>query len=153
LKLLIGLSLFQTVALTLVALQLVGGERRADVAPTAAPAEARESASFPVFVEASPPAPTIDEIRLVIREELGAAAAPPAGAAGRHAAPVDRPVDPALAAAAARELDLYISRGRIGDQEMRSLEAKAAELPPSEQARLLRNLAKAVNDGRLDIQF
>lgn len=163
LKLLAGLSIIQTLAIgVLVArvmdvdARLKGAEKAvATVAETAPPQSSRPQISIPadaIVVEASPASADADLLRRIIREEV-AMLRLGGGAAAAQSSVVDPAPDPRRAAAARRDLDLYISRGRIEPKEVELYLDNIAELPAAERAQALRALTKAMNDGRIEGRF
>jgi hypothetical protein len=162
---LIGLAAAQLVAVGMLALKIGALESRIEDAIAADAGAAGEMRAAPSPTRAASQATTIgaEEIRAILREELAAHAnsegsrdrtfaaneAPPTGAS-LAASP---PPDPAVASAVRAEFQSHLSRGRISKTDMATLQLNMAKLPPAERTQLLRELTKAMNDGRLAGEF
>ena len=105
-------------------------------------------------VARSAQAPSLDDVRRVVREELAAARAPAGGgsAAAAELAPTQAEPTPTQVAAQQRArqlIDGAISRGRWGDADVDAMQGVFHQLTPEQQAEVLQQYAMAVNQGRL----
>lgn len=157
-KLLIALSVVQTVAIGALALAVVDLKKDRASAPAAEAApQPQPVAARPLDAASASIAPA--ELRAIIREELSASAAHRSAAAPEDAAPAAAPAarpspdDPALSAAVRMELNGFLAKGKISPREMADFQANMARLPPAERSEMLRLLTKAMNDGRIEGQF
>lgn len=157
-RVLVGLSVLQTIAIGFLTLRVMEIDRRAaEPALAAAPIEGPDRTP----VAASGSSLSADDIRSIIREEFAAAkpenspqlAAAPAPQGGARPDASRAPADPRLFLAVTRDIDRYISRGRISPKEMAALQMQIAELPSAERTEILTKLTKAMNDGRLAGEF
>jgi hypothetical protein len=162
-RLLIGLSIIQTLAIGVVAMRVMAIDARLNDSEDAVatgpgaiaappPSEQTFIPANAVIAEATPATPDTEMLRRIIREEF-AMLRLGAGATGAQSPVVDPAPDPKRAAAARRDLDRYISRGRIEPNEMELYLDKIAELPAAERTEALRALTKAMNDGRIEGRF
>ena len=159
-KILISLSLFQTILLAVLGLRVLGIESRTDVIaraaqkPVATTMKTAQSATDPAIITG----PSADEIRAIIREEVAAISAQPATPTHR-AANIQTEDKTQIAqtrrlkADVAQSLDYYIGRGAINEIEMANLQMKIARLPTDEQKAMLNRLTEAMNSGELDGRF
>jgi len=155
LRFVIGLSILQTLIIAFLAIRIMEFDARLKATESAPPSIESLSAiaSVPsapasaIFAEAAPISPDAEIFRRIVREELSALRLTERPAAAQEIAP---PANPRDVAAARRELDLYISRGRIERGEVESYLGAIAKLPSAERTEALRALTKAMNDGRLE---
>jgi hypothetical protein len=99
-----------------------------------------------------------DEIREIVRNEMDALAWRILESKDEKRPAATRPAPSpgdvaALNAAVAGELSSFIASGRASPIEMQALQQKIARLPPGERDKALKQLTKAINDGRLDARF
>jgi hypothetical protein len=162
-RLLIGLSIIQTLAIGVLAMRVTAVDARLHSAEKAAatgpagiaaqqPSQQHFIPADAVIAEAAPATPDAELLRRIIREEF-AMLRLGAGGSVQLAQPAYVAPDPKRAAAARRDLDLYISRGKIEPKEMELYLDKIAELPAEERTQALRALTKAMNDGRIEGRF
>lgn len=165
-RILIGLSIIQTLLLGLIGLRVLAVNSTVDtVADTSldvlaatsrasrAPAAGyAQSAGIAAYDDAD-----IDAIRQVIREELAALPAATHAAQPRHdnantppAAPV---VDAQFTAQLQQDVERFIARGGADGAAMADLQIKIARLPKEERAKMLSRLTKAMNAGEIDSTF
>lgn len=164
-RILIGLSIIQTLLLGLIGLRVLAVDATVDtVADTSldvlaatsrasrAPAAGyAQSARVAAYDDAD-----IDAIRQVIREELAALPAVTHPTQPRHdndntpAAPV---VDAQFTAQLQQDVERFIARGGADDAAMADLQIKIARLPKEERAKILSRLTKAMNAGEIDGTF
>lgn len=157
-KLLIGLSVVQLIVLGFLAMKVGDLQARvgsAEAEPSAPAAQSQIAAASPASTVAALGA---DDIRQIIREELANAPAtadlPQRQAAAPSAAPpADRAPDPVVSRAVRADVQSYLARGRISRSEMAALQLKMATLPSAERTQILREMTKAMNDGRLAGEF
>lgn len=164
-RILIGLSIIQTLLLGLIGLRVLAVDATVDtVADTSldvlaatsrtakAPAAYVQGAQVAAYDDAD-----IDAIRQVIREELATLPAITHAAQPRHdnantppAAPV---VDAQFTAQLQQDVERFIARGGADDAAMADLQIKIARLPKEERAKMLSRLTKAMNAGEIDSTF
>lgn len=143
-----------------IALGVIGATSRSsgwfadtDVAPQ--PASRTTDAGI---ASGSPPSqrcPDEAQLRLVIREELAAAAGSPGSVPGSHPAGAGPgPTDPGDAQARVelvnRKVDDYIRAGTISDSEMALLQSEIATLDPAARTAAMQKLVRSMNSGALD---
>ncbi|MEO1243226.1 MAG: hypothetical protein AAFX54_15050 [Pseudomonadota bacterium] len=163
-RILIGLSIVQTLLLGLIGLRVLAIDATVDtVADTSLDVLAATSrtsqtpaASYAQGAHAGAyDKADIDAIRQVIREEVAALPTAARTAQARHdnadtPAPV---VDAQFTAQLQRDVERFIARGGADDAAMADLQIKIARLPKEERARMLSRLTKAMNAGEIDSTF
>ncbi len=163
-RILIGLSIIQTLLLGLIGLRVLAVDATVDtVADTSldvlaatsrtakAPAAYAQGARVVAYDDAD-----IDAIRQVIREELAAFPTITHAAQPRHdkvETPVAPVVDAQFTAQLQRDVERFIARGGADDAAMADIQIKIARLPKEERARMLSRLTKAMNAGEIDSTF
>ncbi len=159
-KFLAALALLQTLAIAFLATRIIEFDERlkrteeaaalrTDVAQTAPPQFIPPDA---IIAEAAPKSAEAELMRRIIREEFAVAlrggnpASAPAPAAYQVA-------DPRVTDAARRNFDRLVSRGKVETKDLELYLDKIAELPPADRTKALRELTKAMNDGRIEGRF
>lgn len=164
-RILIGLSIVQTLLLGLIGLRVLAIDATVDtvadtsldvLAATSRTSQApgvnyAQSARADAYDKAD-----IDAIRQVIREEVAALPAAARTAQARHNN-ADTPAAPAVDAQFTAELqqdvERFIARGGADNAAMADLQIKIARLPKEERAKILSRLTKAMNAGEIDSTF
>ncbi len=93
-----------------------------------------------------------EEVRAIVREELARA-----GQAAERQQPADYSLPEVESQARLEafylEVEAYVGRGMISDQEMSDLQSQMAGLNPPEQKLALRRLTQAINSGGVDARL
>ena len=163
-RLLLPLAITQIIVRAWLAGKMMGLQdevERLSVSSTTTPLpprpETRPDTPPPVTVQAAmPDARTVEEIRLVVREELefalagleipASTAPPPANRLGEEEA-LDNFYDTTNA------IDAYAQQGRISPQDMTRLQQQIARLNPEHRTQAMRHLARTMNSGQLDARY
>lgn len=161
-RLLVGFATLQTLALIFLSFRVFALESETR---SAADAAAR-AANFAQMRAGAPAAQSgivaaLDDnmLRRIIREELEAHA--PAAANAAPTAPAPAPYGAYKTAAETEqaasqirnEIDAYISRGKMTEADMATVQMKIALLPQAEQRRAMARIVNAINAGKLDAQL
>lgn len=161
-RLLVGLSVVQILAIAFLSARVIELDSRLRNAEEAAAARSRAANIAPdpqfipvtpddaIIAEAAPKSPDAELFRRIVREELAALRL---GAAAPVANETKQPADPRVVDAARRDLDRLISRRRVSSNDLDLYLDKIAELPEAERTQALRDLTKAMNDGRIEGRF
>ena len=166
---LIALSIVQTVLLGLIGLRVLSVDARmntvTDTSLDVLTATARLNQSgdrSSGSLQTAQSSLTADDVRWIIQEELAAFADQTPDTSQPRAAQNNsnsaRAVENGenrygLKADVQQELDYFIGRGNINQNEMANLQIKIARLPPSERGEMLSRLTKSLSAGEIDGQF
>ncbi|WP_375205576.1 hypothetical protein [Hyphococcus sp.] len=158
-KLLVSLSAAQTVLLAALGLKVFSIDMQIDdlsagATPHAAQAERQSDPAALSWETARAPSVSVEDMRLVIREELAALDAAPRNQASTPAQPARPQPSPEQVKHAVstidRDISLFRNRGAINEAEMATLQAKIAKLPLAERRAALSTLTKAMSKGEID---
>lgn len=160
-RVLVGLSVVQILAIAFLSARVIELDSRLRNAEEAAAARSQAAVNIDqqfipvtpddaIIAEAAPKSPDAELFRRIVREEL-AALRP--GAATPDADEAKQPPDPRVVDAARRDFDRLISRRRVSSNDLDLYLDKIAELPEAERTKALRELTKAMNDGRIEGRF
>jgi hypothetical protein len=158
-RLLIALAIIQSVLLGVIGVKVMALDARTEKL-------ARTPAAATFQPEATTKSPTVaasgglgaEDLRQVVREEIAVLLQDKASQAAYvadnapHAAISSAEVSNQKAAVA-RDIDLYMTQGRIDEVEMVELQEKIGRLPPAERHEMLSRLTKALNSGKLKGQL
>ena len=170
---LIGLSIVQAFALLFFGVRVMEVDARTDkiaalVQTSAAPTKLTAMGASNPYERDSTTiqgGPSLDDIRLVVREELSAinesrpasAQRTAPGQSVQTASTEAGALSPAesvfLKEETLRDIDSYVALGAISPAEMANLQIKIARLPPSDRREMLTRLTKAMNSGDLQGEF
>ncbi|MCB2097532.1 MAG: hypothetical protein AB7F91_05990 [Parvularculaceae bacterium] len=163
LKILAALSILQTLAIGFLAARAAEINDRlalaeaaisvAEAAPSRAasqPATAPANAEIPVAANAALDA---QMLRRLLREEFAALRLSPQAGASAPAPTAAIPADPQKTAAIRKDFNRLLTLPRVETRDLDHFVELAAQLPEAERARALRDLSRAINDGRIDGHF
>lgn len=165
-KILIGLSIVQTILLAIIGLRVMSVDARMNavtdtsldvLSATSQLKNAPNSEIAQTQISGLTPA----DIRLIIQEEFANfSEKAPISADQRIAQDVATQTPKengenqyALKADVQQELDYFISRGDINPTEMANLQIKIAKLPPAERGEMLSRLTQSLSSGQVDGRF
>ena len=166
-KILIGLSIVQTILLAIIGLRVMSVDARMD-AVTDTSLDVLSATSQLKNLGRSENAQaqisglTTADLRLIIQEELANSSEQTTVATDQRDAQDGTTTKPpkdndenlyALKADVQQELDYFIGRGDINQTEMANLQIKIAKLPPSERGEMLSRLTKTLSSGQIDGKF
>lgn len=166
-KILIGLSIVQTLLLAIIGMRVLSMDARMDTVTDTSldvlSATSQLKNAGPVEIaQTSAASLTSEDVRWIIQEELASFAEQHPVAAGQRMAQNKTTRQKALEngeplyalkADVQQELDYFIGRGDITQSEMTKLQIKIAKLPPSERGEMLSRLTKSLSAGEIDGQF
>ncbi len=172
-KILIGLSIIQTILLAVIGLRIISMDARIntvsdtslDVLSTTT--QLKNAGQLNNTGMAGSPATTTAtlsaaDVRWIIKEELAAFGDQQPTATGQTTTQDNSTRQRAiengenlytLKADVQQDLDFYIGRGDITQNEMAQLQIKIAKLPPSERGEMLSRLTKSLSSGQIDGRF